>query len=155
MHASSDMLTEQEIERINNGEKNVVVTIDKDCSAGYRFRDGCDIMILTSPFSLCTIHIRNHYYTARPHNGRFEITEIFDDRGRLIAYKYRITTYKLYYHAHSNLARGTFVFPSFKLLHNYPVDLMFRCINDRLLPRHKLFRDRISRRLTIFTTFCK
>ena len=107
MHVSSDMMNEQEIERVNNGE-NVVVAIDKDCSAGYRFRDGCDIMILSSPHSHCEIFFKHTHYTARPYRG-LEVTKIFDKANRLIAYKYRITSYKLYGLAYSNLTEGKFV----------------------------------------------
>ena len=152
MHVSSDMFTEQEIERVNNGEK-VIVTIDKDCSAGYWFRDGCDIVILTSPYSHCTIFIQNHHYTARPDNGRLELTEIFDKTNGLIAYKYRMTTYKLYYGVYSNLPEGRFVINRDMISHS-PVEFVLTC-NNRKLFTPVNFRDKIVKRFTIITLYCK
>ena len=150
MHVSSDMFTEQEIERVNNGEK-VIVTIDKDCSAGYRFRDGCDIVLLASPYSSCTVFIGSHYYTAKPDDGGLELTEIFDKTNGLIAYKYRMTTYKLYNTVYSHLTEGRFVINQDKKLHK-PVDFVLTCTNRKLFTP---FRDKIVKRFTLITLYCK
>ena len=158
MHVSSDMLTEQEIERVNNKE-NVIVTINKDCSAGYRFRDGCDITILASPFSDCKIFFSNHYYTARSHRG-LEVTKISDQANRVIAYKFRMTTYKLYYYGHSNLRKGKFFYNSRVLNRRKPVELVLTCENFKLhttlsKPFVQAFRDRIVKKFSIATLYCK
>ena len=150
MHVSSDMFTEQEIERVNNGE-NVIVTIDKDCSAGYKFRDGCDIMLLASPYSSCDVFIRSHYYTARLNDGGLELTEIFDKTNGLIAYKYRMTTYKLYYGVYSHLTEGRFVIRQNMISHK-PVDFVLSCMNSKL---YTPFRDKIVKRFTLITLYCK
>ena len=149
MHVSSDMFTEQETERVNNGE-NVIVTIDKDCSAGYRFRDGCDIVILTSPFSQCTVFIPDIHYTARPHKG-LELTETFDKTNGLIAYKYRMTSYKLYYDVYSNLSEGRFVVNQ-RITFHKPVEFILSCENHELFTP---FRDEIVKRFTLITLYCK
>lgn len=150
MHVSSDMFTEQEIERVNNGE-NVVVIIDKDCSAGYRFRDGCDIMLLASPYSSCTVFIRSYHYTARPTTGGLELTEVFDKTNGLIAYKYRLITYKLYYDVYSHLTEGRFVARQNIETHK-PVDFVLTCTNHKLFTP---FRDKIVKRFTLITLYCK
>lgn len=145
MHVSSDMFTEQEIERVNDGE-NILVTIDKDCSAGYYFRDGCDISIITTPFSHCEIFNENGHYTARPSRG-FEITKITDNSNRVVAYKYRMTTYKLYHFA-----------DSYQSISN-PVPFQLTCINKRTIRpfkgKTKRFRDKSVKRFNVISLYCK
>lgn len=153
MHVSSDMLSGQEIEQVNNGE-NVLVTIDKDCSAGYRFRDGCDIMILASPFSYCDIHIINQHYSFRPHSG-LEVTEVSDNNNRLIAYKYRLTAYKLYLFTYSDLVEGTFVFHQRQFLRE-PVAFELRCSDRGLFKMlSRSYRRRIVKRFAVRTLYCE
>jgi len=144
------MFTEQEIERINKGE-NIVVTIDKDCSAGYRFRDGCDIMIVTSPFSSCKIDILNHHFTAHVRNG-LEIAEISDNTNEVIAYKYRLMTYKLFYYAHSDLIKRKFFYrPG---LTPPAANFKIKCTKHRLLSVGQASPDLYLKRFSIVTTYC-
>ena len=150
MHVSSDMFSEEEIERINNGE-NVVATIDKDCSAGYKFRDGCDIMIVSSPFTHCSIWIDNNYYNALPHAG-LELTELHDNTNGLIAYKYRMTAYKFYHYIYSNIPGGEFINTLPRRRLHEPVRFLVGCTNEIL---KSPFRERIRKRFTIVTLFCK
>ena len=153
MHVSSDMFSEQEIEQVNKGE-NVLITVDKDCSAGYRFRDGCDVVILASPFSYCRASILIHQYHTRPHRG-LEVTEISDNRNRLIAYKYRMTTYKFYSTTYSNLNRGKFVFNNRHFIRK-PVEFELNCWDNGLYKMlSRSYRTHISRRFTVRTLYCK
>ena len=152
MHVSSDMFSVQEIEQVNNGE-NVLVTIDKDCSAGYRFRDGCNIMILASPLSFCEIYIPSQHYTFRPHRG-LEVTKISDNTNRVIAYKYRLTAYTFYGITYSNLIEGKFVIHQ---KHVYkPVDFELRCRDRGLFKMlSRSYRRRIVKRFTVRTLYCE
>ena len=150
MHVSSDMFSEEEIERVNDGE-DVVVTIDRDCSAGYKFRDGCDIMIVSSPFAKCSVWIHNYHHNAAPHNG-LELTELHDNTNGLIAYKYRMTAYKLYSYIYSNIPGGEFVNTLPRRRSHKPVHFEVICKNYVL---KSPFRERISKGFTIITLYCK
>lgn len=149
MHVSSDMFTEQEIERVNKGE-NVDAFINKDCTAGYQFRDGCDVTILVSPFSSCEVFNEHTLYTARPHHG-LELTEISDEANGVVAYKYRMTSYVLYYFAQSNLSAGTFSLLPNKVTHK-PVTFSISCVNKKF---PKLLRNKIVKSFTVTTFYCK